>query len=98
MRRWHRALDGLRETATAAAARGITLALQNHAPVLRPGYDDALAMLRELDRPNVGLLSLPETPSAQIECLRPRGPLRQLAAPGNAEEWGGLPEMPAGSV
>jgi sugar phosphate isomerase/epimerase len=31
------------------------LALQNHAPVLRPGYEDALAMLRELDRPNVGL-------------------------------------------
>ena len=55
LRRWHRALDGLRETATAAAARGITLALQNHAPVLRPGYEDALAMLRELDRPNVGL-------------------------------------------
>jgi sugar phosphate isomerase/epimerase len=44
LRRWHRALDGLRETATAAAARGITLALQNHAPVLRPGYEDALAM------------------------------------------------------
>jgi sugar phosphate isomerase/epimerase len=55
LRRWHRALEGLRETATAAAARGITLALQNHAPVLRPGYEDALAMLRELDRPNVGL-------------------------------------------
>jgi sugar phosphate isomerase/epimerase len=55
LRRWHRALDGLRETAAAAAARGITLALQNHAPVLRPGYEDALAMLRELDRPNVGL-------------------------------------------
>jgi sugar phosphate isomerase/epimerase len=55
LRRWHRALDGLRETADLAAARGLTLALQNHAPVLRPGYEDTLAMLRELDRPNVGL-------------------------------------------
>jgi sugar phosphate isomerase/epimerase len=55
LRRWHRALDGLREMATAAADRGITLALQNHAPVLRPGYEDTLAMMRELDRPNIGL-------------------------------------------
>jgi sugar phosphate isomerase/epimerase len=55
LRRWHRALDGLRDTADRAAERGLTLALQNHAPVLRPGYEDTLAMLRELDRPNVGL-------------------------------------------
>lgn len=55
LRRWRRALDGLRAAAAAAAERGITLALQNHAPVLRPGYEDTLAMLRELDQPNVGL-------------------------------------------
>jgi sugar phosphate isomerase/epimerase len=55
LRRWHRALSGLRETADLAAERGLTLALQNHAPVLRPGYEDTLAMLRELDRPNIGL-------------------------------------------
>jgi sugar phosphate isomerase/epimerase len=55
LRRWHRALGGLREVADLAAARGLTLALQNHAPVLRPGYEDTLAMLRELDRSNVGL-------------------------------------------
>jgi sugar phosphate isomerase/epimerase len=55
LRRWQRALDGLRETADEAATRGLTLALQNHAPVLRPGYEDTLAMLGELDRPNVGL-------------------------------------------
>lgn len=55
LRRWHRALSGLREAADLAADRGLTLALQNHAPVLRPGYEDTLAMLRELDRPNVGL-------------------------------------------
>jgi len=55
LRRWQRALNGLRETADLAAERGLTLALQNHAPVLRPGYEDTLAMVRELDRPNVGL-------------------------------------------
>jgi sugar phosphate isomerase/epimerase len=55
LRRWQRAVEGLRETADFAAQRGVTLALQNHAPVLRAGYEDTLAMLREVDRPNVGL-------------------------------------------
>jgi sugar phosphate isomerase/epimerase len=55
LRRWRRAVDGLREAADRAAARGVTLALQNHAPVLRTGYEDALAMMREVDRRNVGL-------------------------------------------
>jgi sugar phosphate isomerase/epimerase len=34
---------------------GITLALQNHAPVLTPGYEDVLAMKQEIDRDNVKL-------------------------------------------
>ena len=55
LRRWRRAVDGLRETADFAAERGITLALQNHAPVLRVGYEDTLEMMREVDRPNIGL-------------------------------------------
>jgi sugar phosphate isomerase/epimerase len=55
LRRWRRAVDGLREAADWAADRGVTLALQNHAPVLRPGYEDTLAMMREVDRPNIGL-------------------------------------------
>jgi sugar phosphate isomerase/epimerase len=55
LRRWRRAVAGLREAADWAAGRGITLALQNHAPVLRTGYEDALAMMREVERPNVGL-------------------------------------------
>lgn len=55
LRRWRRAVAGLREAADWAAERGVTLALQNHAPVLRTGYEDALAMMREVDRPNVGL-------------------------------------------
>ena len=55
LRRWRRAVDGLREAADRAAARGVTLALQNHAPVLRTGYEDTLAMMGEVDRQNLGL-------------------------------------------
>jgi sugar phosphate isomerase/epimerase len=55
LRQWRRAVTGLRESADYAAERGIRLALQNHAPVLRPGYEDTLAMMRDVDRPNVGL-------------------------------------------
>ena len=40
LRRWHRAVDGIREVADWAADMGITLALQNHAPVITPGYED----------------------------------------------------------
>ena len=55
LRKWHRAIDGIREVADWAADLGITLALQNHAPVITPGYEDALAMMQEVDRPNVKL-------------------------------------------
>jgi sugar phosphate isomerase/epimerase len=55
LRRWRRAVEGLRETAAWAAGRGVTLALQNHAPVLRVGYEDTLAMMRDVERTNVGL-------------------------------------------
>lgn len=53
LRLWHRAIDGIREVAAIAADMGITLVLQNHAPVLRPGYEDVLAMTQEIDRENV---------------------------------------------
>jgi sugar phosphate isomerase/epimerase len=55
LRKWHHAVNGIREVASWAADLGLTLALQNHAPVLTPGYEDTLAMLREIDRPNVKL-------------------------------------------
>jgi sugar phosphate isomerase/epimerase len=55
LRKWQRAVNGIREMARRAADLGITLALQNHAPVIRPGYEDALAMMQEIDRPNVKL-------------------------------------------
>jgi sugar phosphate isomerase/epimerase len=55
LRRWHHAVDGIREVADWAADMGITLVLQNHAPVIAPGYEDALAMKQEIDRRNVKL-------------------------------------------
>lgn len=55
LRVWNRALEGIREVADWAKDMGITILLQNHAPVLTPGYEDTLAMLQELDRKNVQL-------------------------------------------
>lgn len=55
LRVWNRALDGIREVADWAYDMGITLLLQNHAPVLSPGYEDTLAMWKELDRKNIEL-------------------------------------------
>lgn len=52
---WGRAIKGIREVAKWAEDLGITLLLQNHAPVLRPGYEDTLAMMNEVDRKNVKL-------------------------------------------
>lgn len=53
LRKWQRAVAGIREVADWAADLGITIVLQNHAPVLTPGYEDVLAMTREIDRTNV---------------------------------------------
>jgi sugar phosphate isomerase/epimerase len=55
LRRWQRAVNGIREAAGWAADMGITLVLQNHAPVITPGYEDVLAMMQEIDRRNVKL-------------------------------------------
>ncbi len=50
---WHRAVEGIREVADWASDMGITLVLQNHGPVLSPGYEDVLAMTKEVARPNL---------------------------------------------
>lgn len=55
LRVWNRCVQGIREVADRAADLGITLALQNHAPVLAKGYEDTLAMMQEVDRKNVKL-------------------------------------------
>lgn len=52
---WNRAVEGIREVADWAADMGITLLLQNHAPVLSPGYEDTLNMKEEINRKNVKL-------------------------------------------
>ena len=55
LRRWDQAVTGIREVADQASDLGITLALQNHAPVVRPGHEDVLAMKQDIDRANVKL-------------------------------------------
>jgi sugar phosphate isomerase/epimerase len=55
LRRWNRCVQGIREVADMAAEIGITLALQNHAPVLSKGYEDTLTMMQEVNRKNVKL-------------------------------------------
>jgi sugar phosphate isomerase/epimerase len=55
IRRWNHCVEGIREVADIAAGMGITLALQNHAPVLTKGYEDTLTMMKEIDRHNVKL-------------------------------------------
>ena len=55
LRKWKKAVEGIREVADEAADLGITLALQNHAPVITPGYEDVLSMMKEVDRKNVKL-------------------------------------------
>ena len=52
LRRWRRAVSGLRESADYAQDRGVTLALQNHAPVTNSPAD-MLRMIREVDSPHV---------------------------------------------
>jgi Sugar phosphate isomerases/epimerases len=55
LRKWRYAVEGIRAVADEAADLGITLALQNHAPVITPGYEDVLAMMEEINRKNVQL-------------------------------------------
>ena len=49
---WAWCRQGLAETARYAGEQGITLALQNHAPVIK-GYRDCLRMVREVASPNL---------------------------------------------
>jgi sugar phosphate isomerase/epimerase len=52
---WKRAVEGIREVAMWAEDMGITIALQNHAPLLTPGYEDTLEMMQDVGRRNVKL-------------------------------------------
>ena len=51
--RWHWIRECLTEAAKWAGDYGVTLALQNHPPPFRAGYEDTLRMVREVDHPNM---------------------------------------------
>ncbi|KXA91585.1 hypothetical protein AKJ57_00805 [candidate division MSBL1 archaeon SCGC-AAA259A05] len=55
VQKWARVRKGIREVAEWAEDIGITLALQNHPPVLSPGYEDVLSMVKEIGMDNVKL-------------------------------------------
>jgi sugar phosphate isomerase/epimerase len=55
LQRWRWAVEGIRDAARWAAEYGITIALQNHPPVIRPGFEDALQMVKEVNMENVKL-------------------------------------------
>lgn len=55
MKQWNRVRKGIKEVAEWAKDSGITIALQNHPPLIRPGYADALSMVNEVGMDNVKL-------------------------------------------
>ena len=52
---WKWAVQGIRDAAKWAKDYGITIALQNHPPVIKFGYEDALQMAKEVSMDNVKL-------------------------------------------
>jgi len=52
---WRWAVEGIKDVARWARDYGITIALQNHPPVIRLGYEDALQMVKEINMDNVKL-------------------------------------------
>lgn len=55
VQKWTRVRKGIREVAERAEDLDIKLALQNHPPLLSPGYEDALSMVNEIGMDNVKL-------------------------------------------
>ena len=55
IQRWRWAVEGIRDAAEWAEQCGVVVALQNHPPVLRPGYEDVLQMVSEINMDNVKL-------------------------------------------
>jgi sugar phosphate isomerase/epimerase len=53
--RWRLCVEGIRNVAKWAEEYGIDIALQNHPPVIRYGYEDALQMVKEINMDNVKL-------------------------------------------
>jgi len=55
VQRWRWAVEGIRDAAKWAEDYGVVIALQNHPPVIRRGYEDALQMVKEVNMDNVKL-------------------------------------------
>lgn len=52
---WNWCVEGIKECAKWAEEYGIIVAIQNHAPVVRTGYEDVLQMVSEIGEDNVKL-------------------------------------------
>ena len=84
---WAWCRDGMKESARYAADAGVTLALQNHKPVVQ-GYRDVLRMVKEVDSPGVKVcfdarLEHEMKPGDVISATREVGALQVLSHYGN---------------
>jgi sugar phosphate isomerase/epimerase len=84
---WAWCRDGLKELSRYAADFGVTLALQNHPPVIR-GYRDMLRMIREVDSQHLkacfdARLEHEIGPDDIVRASREVGPLQMLSHYGN---------------
>ena len=84
---WEWCRAGLKEAASFADDHGITLALQNHRPVIR-GYRDVMRMIKEVGMPNVkacfdARLEHEMTPEDVVRATREFGELQVLSHYGN---------------
>jgi sugar phosphate isomerase/epimerase len=82
-RTWAWCRDGLKEAAQMAGDFGVTLALQNHPPVIK-GYRDVLRMVREVGSPNLKVcfdarLEHELTPEGIVQATREVGALQVLS-------------------
>jgi protein FrlC len=80
---WGWCREALRECARYAGEAGVTLALQNHRPVIKD-YQDVLRMVREVDSPHLKVcldapLMLDKSAKAMVEAGRAVGPLQVLS-------------------
>jgi len=55
LEQWNWCVEGIEEAAGWAEEYGITLALQNHGPIIKPGYESALEMVGEVGADNLKL-------------------------------------------
>jgi sugar phosphate isomerase/epimerase len=86
-RTWAWCRDGIKEAARYASDYGVTLALQNHPPVIK-GIRDVLRMVREVGSPNLKVcfdarLEHEMTPEDVVKASAEVGPLQMLSHYGN---------------